>query len=61
MRLLILGPPGAEARRRRVGVTVVGCYLIVTALIFAWFVPMYTAQVIPYHLWWVHMWLPSWV
>ena len=58
---LILGPPGAEARRRRVGVTVVGCYLIVTALIFAWFVPMYTAQVIPYHLWWVHMWLPSWV
>jgi dolichyl-phosphate-mannose-protein mannosyltransferase len=58
---MVLGPPGVSPHRRQVGVTVVGCYLVVTALIFAWFVPLYTARVIPYHLWWVHMWFPSWV
>ena len=54
-------PPEVTERRRRIGVIVVGCYLIVSAMVFAWFVPMYTAHVIPYHLWWVHMWFPSWV
>ena len=58
---MILGPPGVSAQRRQVGVTIVGCYLIVSALVFAWFLPIYTAQLIPYQQWWIHMWFPSWV
>jgi dolichyl-phosphate-mannose--protein O-mannosyl transferase len=34
---------------------------VVTVLAFAWFWPIYTAQVIPYQQWWLHMWFPSWV
>ena len=35
--------------------------LVVTVAVFAWFWPVYTAQVIPYQQWWLHMWFPSWV
>ncbi len=58
---MILGPPGVSAQRRKTGVVIVGAYLTVTALVFAWFLPVYTAQVIPYNDWWLHMWFPSWV
>ncbi|MFZ1286124.1 MAG: phospholipid carrier-dependent glycosyltransferase, partial [Candidatus Phosphoribacter sp.] len=58
---VVLGPPGCSRERRQVGAAAVGCFLVLTALVFAWFLPLYTAQVIPYRQWWLHMWFPSWV
>ncbi len=58
---LALGPPEASRDRRLVGVTSVGSFLVLSAALFVWFLPLYTAQVVPYNLWWVHMWFPSWV
>jgi len=58
---MIAGRAGDSELRRRVGAGVVGGYLVVTVAVFAWFWPVYTAQVIPYQQWWLHMWFPSWV
>lgn len=59
---LVLGPDTAPWRRRQWGVGLVGAYLLLTVALFAWFWPLYTAQVIPYDQWrdW-HMWFPSWI
>jgi len=56
-----LGAPDASRERRQVGAVAVGSYLVVTTLVFAWFLPLYTAQLTSYDQWWVHMWFPSWV
>ena len=58
---LALGPPGASARRRRIGHLVVGAYLLLVLANFAFFWPIYTAQVVPYSFWRLHMWFPSWI
>ena len=58
---MIGGRPRSSPRRRQIGNAVVGGFLVVTVLVFAWFWPLYTAQVIPYSQWWIHMWFPSWV
>ena len=58
---LVWGAPTASPQRRMIGAAVVGCYLVLTVLVFAWFLPIYTAQVVTYQSWWVRMWLPSWV
>ena len=58
---LALGPPGADARRRRIGQAAVGVYLLIVLANFAWFWPIWTAQVIPYDHWRWRMWFPSWV
>lgn len=43
----------------RVGVLVGLAVLVVAVSAFYW--PIWTAQVIPFRLWQLHMWLPSWV
>jgi dolichyl-phosphate-mannose--protein O-mannosyl transferase len=58
---MIAGRRDAPWRRRQIGAGVVGGFLVLTVLLFAWFWPLYTAQVIPYSQWWLHMWFPSWV
>ena len=58
---LALGPPGADARRRRIGQLVVGAYLLLVLANFAFYWPIWTAQVIPYDHWRWRMWFPSWV
>jgi dolichyl-phosphate-mannose--protein O-mannosyl transferase len=58
---LVLGGRGASPRRRRVGVLVVGGYLLVTLAVFAFFLPIHTADVIPYAQWRWRMWFPSWI
>ena len=58
---LALGPPGADARRRRLGHLVVGAYLLLVLANFAFYWPFWTAQVIPYDHWRWRMWFPSWV
>jgi dolichyl-phosphate-mannose--protein O-mannosyl transferase len=39
----------------------VGGYLFLTLALFAFFYPIYTAEVIPYSQWHLRMWFPSWV
>lgn len=58
---LALGSPGASFARRRAGLIAVGTYVAVTVACFAFFYPVYTARVIPYNDWHLHMWFPSWV
>ena len=38
-----------------------GAYCLLTLAIFAFFWPIYTAQVIPQSQWSLRMWFPSWV
>ncbi|MGI4893881.1 MAG: dolichyl-phosphate-mannose--protein mannosyltransferase [Janthinobacterium lividum] len=70
---LVLGPDPSAAvlragvavevalRRRRVGALVAGGVVVLCVACFAFFWPIYTAQVIPYSAWQRRMWLPSWV
>jgi dolichyl-phosphate-mannose--protein O-mannosyl transferase len=58
---LVLGRRGASRRRRQWGLYAVGAYLLLTLALFAWFWPIYTAQVIPQPDWSNRMWFPSWI
>jgi len=58
---LILGPATAPWPRRRRGLIIVGIYCLATLALFAFYWPIYTAQVVPYNFWRMHMWFPSWV
>jgi dolichyl-phosphate-mannose--protein O-mannosyl transferase len=58
---LLLGRPTDSWRRREVGLYVVGAYCLLTLALFAFFWPIYTAQVIPIGQWSARMWFPSWV
>jgi dolichyl-phosphate-mannose--protein O-mannosyl transferase len=58
---LVLGRRGASPRRQRIGLVLVGGYLLLTLAIFAYFWPIYTAQVIPQPAWSNRMWFPSWI
>jgi dolichyl-phosphate-mannose--protein O-mannosyl transferase len=61
-RFLGMHEPGArfgDARlRRRVIVIVAGALIVV---ITAFYYPIWTAMVVPFKFWQLHMWLPSWV
>jgi len=58
---LLIGTGDASPRRRRAGLLVTGSFLVLTVLLFAFFYPLYTAQVVPQDFWRMHMWFPSWV
>ena len=58
---MVAGRADASRQRKQIGLAIVGGFLVVTVLVFAWYWPLYTAQVIPYQDWWLHMWFPSWV
>ena len=45
----------------RVRVLVVGAYLLLTLGLFAFFHPVYVAEVLPYDQWHLRMWFPSWI
>ena len=47
--------------RRRGGAAVAGAVVVLAVACFAFFWPVYTAQVIPYESWSRRMWLPSWI
>ncbi|MET7454886.1 phospholipid carrier-dependent glycosyltransferase [Streptomyces sp. NPDC005574] len=57
----MLGPPGADARRRAVGTVAAGVLVLLIAWNFVYFFPIYTGQAIPYASWTGRMWLDSWV
>ena len=53
---LILGSATAARWRRALGSGVVGFYLVAIVILFFYFYPIMTAQVIPYMDWYSHMW-----
>jgi dolichyl-phosphate-mannose-protein mannosyltransferase len=58
---LMLGPPDASLPRRRRGVLGAGAVVLGAVLIFWFFLPIYSAQVIPKTSWSDRMWLTSWI
>jgi len=56
-----IGGPAASPRRRQIGLLAAGIFVVASVACFAFFYPIYTAQVIPYRQWQLRMWLPSWV
>ncbi len=58
---MVIGGRDASPARRRRGLLVVAAYLMLTLAMFAFFYPIYTAEVIPYQQWHLRMWFPSWV
>jgi dolichyl-phosphate-mannose-protein mannosyltransferase len=54
-------PPTEEsnADRRLIGAVVAGAYVLLVAVCFAYFYPIYVGQVIPYDDWSARMWLGS--
>jgi dolichyl-phosphate-mannose-protein mannosyltransferase len=53
---------GADAmpRRRAVGATVAGAYLLIVVVLFFYFLPILASQTIPFTDWSHHMWFQSW-
>ncbi|WP_427383823.1 dolichyl-phosphate-mannose--protein mannosyltransferase [Janibacter sp. G56] len=58
---LVLGRREDSLLRRRAGLASVLAFLLLSLAIFAFFWPIYTAQVIPYDHWRWRMWFPSWI
>ncbi|HET8600423.1 MAG TPA: phospholipid carrier-dependent glycosyltransferase [Segeticoccus sp.] len=58
---LVIGPTDATPERRRWGMLAAGSFLVLTAAMFVFFYPIWTAQVIPFSHWQWRMWFPSWV
>ena len=57
---MMLGPPGQSEKRRKRGAIAAGAVVVVAVLTFWFFLPVYSAQVIPQTSWADRMWLPSW-
>jgi len=58
---LMLGPPGQSERRRKRGAIAAGSIVVLAVLVFWFFLPIYSAQVIPQSSWSDRMWFPSWI
>ncbi|MDX3076828.1 phospholipid carrier-dependent glycosyltransferase [Streptomyces sp. MI02-7b] len=57
----LIGPPGADERRRVVGTVAAGTLGLLVVWNFIYFFPIYTGQTIPYSAWHARMWLDSWI
>ena len=58
---MILGPSTASTSRRRKGALAAGSVILLAVLTFWFFLPIYSAEVIPQPAWSDRMWLPSWI
>ncbi|MCC9179048.1 phospholipid carrier-dependent glycosyltransferase [Arthrobacter sp. zg-Y750] len=58
---LVLGRRTDSTRRRRTGLLVVGCFAAAVLLLSAFFMPVWTAETVPYSVWRLRMWMPSWI
>lgn len=52
---------GVPVARRRWGIVVIGVFVATVLLLSAFFLPIWTAEVIPYEQWRLRMWMPSWI
>ncbi|MEV7026735.1 phospholipid carrier-dependent glycosyltransferase [Kitasatospora sp. NPDC093558] len=57
----ILGPAGSTPERRRIGAAAAGLIVLAIVGCFAFFYPLYTAEVIPLTSWQDRMWFTSWI
>jgi dolichyl-phosphate-mannose-protein mannosyltransferase len=57
----LLGPPGADERRRVIGVVGAGVLVLLIVWNFIYFFPLYTGRTIPYADWQARMWLDTWI
>ena len=58
---LVLGRRTDPPARRRTGAAVVAVFILATVLVSAFFLPVWTAETIPYSDWRLRMWMPSWI
>lgn len=58
---LVLGPRVASLRRRLTGASIVGVYLAVVALNFAFLYPVLTGRPVSYSAWIARMLMPNWI
>ena len=58
---LALGRPGDPVARRRAGKAAVAVFILAAVLASAFFLPVWTAETIPYSDWRLRMWMPSWI
>ncbi|MET1155164.1 MAG: phospholipid carrier-dependent glycosyltransferase, partial [Arthrobacter sp.] len=58
---LALGRPTDPPWRRRQGALVVGLFVAAALLVSAFFLPVWTAELIDYDQWRWRMWMPSWI
>ncbi len=58
---LVLGPANAAPARRTKGVLAVGLFVTAAVAVSAFFLPVWTSQTIPYDMWRLRMWMPSWI
>jgi dolichyl-phosphate-mannose--protein O-mannosyl transferase len=58
---LILGPATASLRRRAIGSSVVGAYVLAVLVLFWYFYPILAGKIIPYSSWLSHMWYHGWI
>ncbi|WP_081744760.1 dolichyl-phosphate-mannose--protein mannosyltransferase [Arthrobacter sp. H14] len=58
---LILGRSSAPAWRRQSGIILVGAFVVTALAVSAFFLPIWTAETIPYEHWQLRMWMPSWI
>ncbi|MNC79142.1 hypothetical protein D3C75_1315440 [compost metagenome] len=47
--------------QRRRGIVVATAVVVVVVAVSAFFYPIWTAWVVPYDVWHLHMWSPSWI
>ncbi|WP_443050618.1 dolichyl-phosphate-mannose--protein mannosyltransferase [Streptomyces sp. NBC_00286] len=57
----LLGPPGADQKRRTRGAVAAGTLLLLITWNFIYFFPIYTGLTIPYPSWHTRMWLDTWI
>lgn len=57
----MLGPPGCSPERRRIGAAGAGVIVLAVMACFAYFYPLYTAEVFPMTDWQDRMWFTSWI
>lgn len=58
---LMLGKQDASPGRRLAGAAAAGFVVVLAAVMFAWFYPIWTAPIITKSQWQDRMWLPSWI
>jgi len=58
---LIIGPVAASLRRRAIGSTLAGIYVLAVLVLFWYFYPILAAKIIPYSSWLSHMWYTGWI
>ena len=59
---LVVGPrAGQDPVRRRQRIAWVSAFVALLVVVSAFFYPIWTAWVVPYWFWHMHMWLPSWI